>query len=155
MSVSVKFGTTDDMPNVINKTYSFLGDAVTCELKDGTSVESPVFLVTNSAVSKTDTYAYCSDLGRYYYITDITLSPDGCYVSCTCDPLKSFETQILAKDYNVVRGEHRDINTSSGMLVDQELNRLSQMDVQVIAAATGISVVPSGNTSRRYVLILC
>lgn len=57
MSVSVQFGTTDDMPNVINKTYS-LGKAVACELKDGTSVESPVFLVTSGAVSKTDTYAY-------------------------------------------------------------------------------------------------
>lgn len=154
MSVSVQFGTTDDMPNVINKTYS-LGTAVSCELKDGTSVESPVFLVTDSAVSKTDTYAYCSDLGRFYYINDITLSPDGCYVSCTCDPLKSFETQILANEYNVVRGEHRDINSSSGMLVDQELNRLSQMDVQPIVANTGIQVVSSGNTSRRYVLIMC
>lgn len=154
MSVSVQFGTTDDMPNVINKTYS-LGDAVTCELKDGTSVEAPVFLVTDSAVAETDTYAYCSDLSRFYYINDITLSPDGCYVSCTCDPLKSFETQILAKTYNVVRGEHRDISTPSGMLVDQELNRLSQMDVQTIAAPAGISVVPAGNTSRRYVLIMC
>lgn len=154
MSVSVQFGTTDDMPNVINKTCT-LGTAVTCELKDGTSVESPVFLVTSGAVSKTDTYAHCSDLGRYYYINDITLSPDGCYVSCTCDPLKSFATQILAKQYNVVRGEHRDINSPSGMLVDQELNRLSQMDVQTIAASSGIAIVPAGNTSRRYVLILC
>lgn len=154
MAVSVQFGTTDDMPNVINKT-STLRQAVSCDLKQGTSVESPVFIVSNSAISETDTYAYCGDLGRFYFINDITLSPDGCYVSCTCDPLKSFETQILSKEYNVVRGEHRDINSTSGMLVDQELNRLSQMDVQTIAASTGVSVVPSGNTSRRYVLVMC
>lgn len=154
MSVSVQFGTTDDMPNVINKT-STLREAISCDLKQGTSVESPVFIVSDSVISETDTYAYCPNFGRYYFISDITLSPDGCYVSCVCDPLKSFETQILAKEYNVVRGEHRDIGTTSGMLVDQELNRLSQMDVQTIAASTGVSVAPSGNTSRRYVLIMC
>lgn len=116
------------MPNVINKT-SNLRQEVSCDLKQGTSVEAPVFIVSDSVISETDTYAYCSNFGRYYFIEDITLSPDGCYVSCACDPLKSFETEILTKEYNVVRGEHRDINTSSGMLVDQELNRLSQMDV--------------------------
>lgn len=154
MAVSVKFGTTSDPTNMINKTATLRDTAVSCELKDSTSVISPVFIVKGDNINKTDNYAYCSDFGRYYYITDISLSPEGWYVSCTVDPLKTYATQILSKEYNIDRSEHRDINTSSGMLCDPQLNRLSEMDVQVINADKGIDVASTANTQRRYVLIM-
>lgn len=155
MGVSVEFGTTSDPVNKIRKSTS-LGQAVTCELKVGTSVEAPEFIVTDGNVSSTDNYAHCSDLGRYYFIIDIILAPDGTHVICSVDPLMSHADEILAetKLYNIERSEHRDVSTTSGMLVDGQLNQLNQMDVKIIKAPEGIPISAAGNTARRYVLIL-
>ena len=105
MAVSVQFGTCSDASNVINKTAT-LGTAKSCELKQPCSVEGPIFIVQSSSVSETDNYAYCSDFGRYYFITDITeLTGNRKAVSCQVDALKSFATDILALEVNVNRSE--------------------------------------------------
>lgn len=105
MAVSVQFGTCSDTNNVINKTAT-LGTAKSCELKQPCSVEGPIFIVQSSSVSETDNYAYCSDFGRYYFITDITeLTGNRKAVSCQVDALKSFAADILALEVNVARSE--------------------------------------------------
>lgn len=102
MSVKLWIGQTTSPANVVNKTISGMTPGGTsgefnCELKQPCDVTHPVFLIgadTESAIHKLDNYCYCQEFGRYYFC-EITLSPQGYVVSCTCDPLMSFKNSIV------------------------------------------------------------
>ena len=106
MGVSVKFGTYGGDVNTIHKTTSLSATAVTCDLKQPTTVESPYFIVDSGSVSSTDTYCQCEDFGRYYYIQQIDELPGHQKgVQCVVDPLKSFADSICNIDFNISRYE--------------------------------------------------
>jgi hypothetical protein len=148
MSISVSFGYTSDPVNKISKTYEEQG-TVTCELKTGTSVESPTFIVTGSGVPRTANYAHCAGFGRYYYITDITLTPEGWYVTCTSDPLMSFSAEILALPVLAERNE----NTSQSYLPDASVATYNKMRVKY-SHFNGGELHKTSDGADRFILIL-
>ena len=94
MAVSIQIGSTDSASNVINKQVS-LRAAISATLKQPCSVETPTFILNSNLVSSADNYLYCSDFGRYYYITDIVPMTGGQQsVTCSVDPLMSYAEQI-------------------------------------------------------------
>lgn len=77
------------------------GDSIPCVLKDACSIISPV-LELKTATKPAYNYAYISDFGRYYYITDwnydkgiwgSTLSVD--VLTSWRDPIKATKAQVL------------------------------------------------------------
>ena len=105
MAVSVQIGTTNSASNVISKQVS-LRAAISATLKQPCSVEAPTFILNSSLISHTDNYLYCSDFGRYYYITDIVPMTGGQQsVVCSVDPLMSYAEQIKSLTVNVAREE--------------------------------------------------
>lgn len=148
MAVTVNIGTTDDAVNVISKKTS-LGEDILASLKQPCSVENPVFILSTSLISTTDNYLYCKEFKRYYYITEITGAPGQlCYVSCSVDPLKSYEEQIRALKVNVSRTENADFSN----LTDSSLATLAKDEV-VFLNLNG-SIPTATGTDRTYVLIV-
>jgi len=106
MSHSLSLGVTTSDPNVLNKSYSF-GTSVTVNLKEDSSVISPVFILDYKANYSQYNYAYFPDWGRFYYIRNMVMKPgQKCELVCAVDPLMSFRNQISGLTVNVVRQEN-------------------------------------------------
>lgn len=110
MSVSLWVGSTTSPANVVNKDIDFVpgtSPEFDCELKQPCDVTHPVFILKaadESQISKLDNYAYSRTFGRYYF-AEVSLTPQGYVVSCTCDPLMSFKSDILELEAVIARNE--------------------------------------------------
>ena len=148
MSISVGFGYTSDPVNKISKSFDEQS-VVTCELKDGTSVEAPTFIVSGAGVPRDANYAHCPGFGRYYYIEDITLAPTGWYITCKSDPLKSFSAQILAIPVLAERNE----NATQSYLPDTCVATYNKMRVKY-SHFSGGKLAKTSDATNRFILIL-
>ena len=67
------------------------GTSVTCQLKEGTSIEKPVFLLTGDLF----TCNYIEAFSHYYFVDDVKSVRNGLTeVSCSMDVLATFKTEI-------------------------------------------------------------
>ena len=75
-----------------------------CVLLENTSLMNPTFKLSSATNPISYNYAYVADFGgRYYFITDITSDNNFWYVSCKCDTLASFKSEITAGSHYVLR----------------------------------------------------
>ena len=74
-----------------------------CVLIDDTSLMNPTFKLDIGSNPIGKNYAYVADFDRYYFITDISSFHDFWFITCTCDVLASFKTQIGDETHYVVR----------------------------------------------------
>ena len=147
MSVSVQIGSTSSAANVIDKATNLRG-GVPATLKQPCAVEAPTFILNSGHVSTSDNYCYCSDFGRYYYITDITTMPGGQkVVQCSVDPLKTYASQIKALQVNVSRTE----STEHSNIIDTNLVTTANDEVVFLNLSGSLS--RAGSSDRRFVLI--
>lgn len=151
MAVSVEFGTYAGDVNKIHKGTS-LGTAKNAELKQPTTVEAPYFIVANGSVANTDTYAHCSNFGRYYYIQQIDELPGSRKgVQCVVDPLMSFAGQIDNLDVNVSRYE----GSTESDIYDGAVVKLAQCEEVIEKFGGGqFNKIGGGNTTSSYVLLV-
>lgn len=151
MAVSIQFGTYSGDVNKIHKGTT-LGTAKNAELKHPTTVEAPYFIVANDSVGNTDTYAYCSNFGRYYYIQQVDELPGSRKgVQCVVDPLMSFAGQIDALEVNVSRYE----GSQESDIYDGAVVKLAQSE-EVIERFNGgnFNKIAGGNATSSYVLLV-
>lgn len=100
MAFEVKFGKSDKRRN--STKIPTLAETVTCVLKSGTSVENPTFILQGVAPFDWNV-AYCATFGRYYFVNDVTYVESTYEISCTCDYLASYKSEILATTQYVTR----------------------------------------------------
>ena len=106
------------------------GTDYSCLLIDETSLMEPTFKLEIAANPISKNYAYVSDFNRYYFITDITSKQGFWYISCTCDVLATYKTEIGSQSHYVLRSaSNYDEYISDnfyGAKVSQEGNHLYQ-----------------------------
>lgn len=79
------------------------GASFSCILLESTNLMNPTFKLSIGSNPIAYNYAYVSDFNRYYFVTDITSDNNFWYVSCKCDTLASFKTEVLAGSHYVLR----------------------------------------------------
>lgn len=113
MAFEVKFGKSDKRINSTKiPTFS---EGVSCVLKSGTSVENPTFILQGVAPFDWNV-AYCETFGRYYFINDVTYLESTYEISCTCDYLASYKSEILSNTQYVTRSST--VTNFNGSLID-------------------------------------
>ena len=70
---------------------------------EDTSLMNPVFKLSLAANPIGCNYAFVSDFQRYYFITDISTHQNFWYISCTCDVLATYKTEIGSGSHYVLR----------------------------------------------------
>ena len=99
------------------------------ELRNQTSVLNPSIRIESADNISTYNYAYISEFGRYYYITDIVSVRTNCWtVSLRCDVLMSYSDQIKAITGVVVRQE----SNPNKLLVDRLERLQSNKDIDIL-----------------------
>ena len=72
----------------------------TVKLKENTSVEAPVFILTTNA----NNWTYASAFGHYYFVTNIVhVTNTLCEIHCVCDPMADNKSAIIASSQYVER----------------------------------------------------
>lgn len=98
-------------------------------LRYPTSVLSPSIMIESADNISSYNYAYISEFGRYYYITDIVNIRTNCWtVSLRCDVLMSYSDQIKAITGVVVRQE----SNPNKLLVDRLERIQSNKEIDIL-----------------------
>ena len=79
------------------------GTDYSCTLIDNTSLMNPTFKLSIVSNPIGKNYCYVSDFHRYYFIKDISSYQNFWYITCTCDVLASFKTEIGSQSHYVLR----------------------------------------------------
>ena len=99
------------------------------ELRNQTSVLNPSIRIESEDNISAYNYAYISEFGRYYYITDIVSVRTNCWtVSLRCDVLMSYSDQIKNITGVVVRQE----SNPNKLLVDRLERLQSNKDIDIL-----------------------
>lgn len=93
--MTVKFYSVSINPIVLNKTLGTATDK-TCTIKDNMDIINPVVELAYDAAILGKNYMYISDLGRYYFITNIEIVGHRIFVTGHVDVLKTYNSQIRA-----------------------------------------------------------
>lgn len=115
------------------------------ELRNQTSVLNPSIRIESADNISTYNYAYISEFGRYYYITDIVSVRTNCWVvSLRCDVLMSYKDEI--QSLNVILNNTQETGLS---------NYLSSPNwVNLVKTKTDIKAFPSGLSEQgEFILI--
>ena len=115
------------------------------ELRNQTSVLNPSIRIESADNISTYNYAYISEFGRYYYITDTVSVRTNCWVvSLRCDVLMSYKDEI--QGLNVILDNTQETGLS---------NYLSSPNwVSLVKTKTDIMVFPSGLSEQgEFILI--
>ena len=79
------------------------GTDYSCTMIDDTSLMNPTFKLSIASNPIGKNYCYVSDFDRYYFITDIRTYQNFWYISCRCDVLASFKTEIGNQSHYILR----------------------------------------------------
>ena len=115
------------------------------ELRNQTSVLNPNIRIESADNISTYNYAYISEFGRYYYITDIVSVRTNCWVvSLRCDVLMSYKYEI--QSMNVILNNTQETGLSNYLASPNWVN--------LVKTKTDIKVFPSGLSEQgEFILI--
>ena len=115
------------------------------ELRNQTSVLNPNIRIESADNISTYNYAYISEFGRYYYITDIVSVRTNCWVvSLRCDVLMSYKDEI--QSMNAILNNTQETGLSNYLASPNWVN--------LVKTKTDIKVFPSGLSEQgEFILI--
>lgn len=119
--------------------------------KDRIDIISPTFIFNYSSTLLAANYLYCSDFGRYYFITNIAVDTAGrIVINCAVDVLQTYATEIKNCYGVIIRAESKGAPT---MYVDNKLPIYTDKKTatSIIMPETGGNFTANGN-NYCYVL---
>jgi hypothetical protein len=97
---------TLDDPRTVDKTFTTVAAALPCSPYEGCTVLNPRIILSYTSDISLANYMYILQLGRFYYIENVTLQPGGmCIVSGSVDVLRTYAQGIRNCTATVVRSE--------------------------------------------------
>lgn len=147
--VSMQLMINSDDRKKINKHPANLGSALSCYLKEDTSIIKPTMIVSKDTLGEnwaSANYAYIPDFGgRYYYIDDIeALTGSRLAFHMTVDVLKTYADQLMGTSFLVARSE----TNGSPYFIDAEkaLQSTKIVDYEILGP------IPQDTTGNKYVI---
>ena len=134
------------------------GTDYSCIMMDDTSLMNPTFKLSIASNPIGKNYAYVADFNRYYFITDISTYQNFWYISCTCDVLASFKTEIGTGSHYVLRSASDSDGNISDTMYPAKINSVGSTTFpssQPMSWANGhsyvIGVVGFGSNSTKQI----
>lgn len=144
MAFTISLFKTDSENNRLTKTLTN-EKQLTGTLKEQTSILNPSIVISSDENISTYNYAYISEFGRYYYITDIVSARNGLWrVQLRCDVLMSYKDEI--QNLNVILDNTQQTGLSNYIA--------SPNWVSLVKTKTDIKVFPKGlSDTGEFILI--
>lgn len=129
---------------VVDKDLRTMKSNIPIILKDDTDILKPTFILQYDEDILNSNYIYVTELKRYYYIENITLSQKRMYITASVDVLNTYKDDILNLKAVVKRQENR-YNT---YLNDENYKALEYSFIHTLK-------FPSGFNVQSYILAIC
>lgn len=99
-----------------------------CHILDGTSITDPVVVIGYNATLLSHSYAYISDFGRYYFITNMEVLPgQEIRLSLHVDVLMTYKDQIKACKARITRSQSNfDKYIPDNMIINKAQSKITQ-----------------------------
>lgn len=108
------------------------------EIKPGTSITEPVFILSGNFAPNEFNYCHVDTFDRYYFVKDIVaLSNDMWEIHARIDVLESFYNEIMQNQYLVARQEH---NNNPMIVDDKIISRVSSEITKKVIGNVGNSI---------------
>ena len=146
--MTIKFYRNLSDNKVMDKNITQVGTDVTGVLRDDCSIINPVVMIEDftSFNPKTCNYAYISEFGRYYYITNIICKTDKLFeIHMHVDVLKSFASGIRSNQAVIGRQQTKGIYDL--MLNDGTYKVKANPNYNIMK-------FPNGFSGEHYILIV-
>ena len=125
-SITIDLYNVSDDNEKVNKTLGTAKEFTNCSIKEQTDVTNITLRIQTTDNLSGYNYAYVSEYGRDYFIDKIETTPTGYWVlSCRCDVLMSFKTDILKLNGTLTRSE----SVFNVYLQDPEYKALAYRDI--------------------------
>lgn len=145
MAIQIDFYHNSSDNYVVDKSISLQG-SIQCTLKDDTSVEDPVILLTTSANISSYNYMWIPAFGRYYFINDVVSVHNNLWeVSAHVDVLMTYKSGIRSCTATCKRQE----NLYNKYLDDPEFKTYNNADIVTKPFSSGAL-----NKNMQYVLVV-
>ena len=142
-TITINLYNVSDDNEKIDKTLGTAKSFTNCSIKEQTDVTNITLRIQTTDNLSAYNYAYVSEYGRYYYIDRIETTPTGYWVlSCRCDVLMSFKSDILNLKGTVTRSE----SLYNGYLIDNEYKAYAYRNIVT-------KQFPSGLTDDTFILM--
>lgn len=137
--MNIEIGYTNAPTNQVTKPFTVV-KTVSANMKDDTSIINPQFELSRIDITslKGLNYIHVAELGRYYYISNITMGIGGIVIlECNIDVLMSYKDNIRALSCVVARNE----NLYNVYLDDEKFNIYKVPRIQTKTFPNGFSDV--------------
>ena len=105
-SITIDLYNVSDDNEKVNKTLGTAKEFTSSTIKEQTDVTNITLRIQTTDNLSGYNYAYVSEYGRYYFIDRIETTPTGYWVlSCRCDVLMSFKSDLLNLHGTITRSE--------------------------------------------------
>ena len=142
-TITINLYNVSDDNEKIDKTLGTAKSFTSSTIKEQTDVTNITLRIQTTDNLSAYNYAYVSEYGRYYYIDRIETTPTGYWVlSCRCDVLMSFKSDILNLKGTVTRSE----SLYNGYLIDNEYKAYAYRNIVT-------KQFPSGLTDDTFILM--
>ena len=147
--MTITFYNTTSDKRMLNKTLTN-AKSITGDIKQETSIISPIFIVnSNIQLLSNYNYLYVSELDRYYYINDVTISKNCIIVSCEIDVLMTYKNSINCLNCNIIRQEHHGLSN----IVDNEITVKTDCIIEcAMMSNSQLNLKTANNDSTNFVL---
>ena len=115
--MNITFYTTSDPPKKLEKALTGIGNAHALSPTTEVTVLNPVIVCNYNAQLLAANYCYIDTFQRYYFCSLATDTASRLIISCTCDYLMSWASQIKQCPANIIRAEQAGVN----YVVDRQL----------------------------------
>ena len=145
-TIEVKFYTFTKKRNSTKKPSGDAARTFNCELRDPCSILNPVLLVKTTNPASLN-YAYISDYGRYYWVTNMVSDHNMWELHLQVDPLASWRTGIRASSQYVDRADQ---NVTDNGIVDGKYACTVDTTMENISITGNGATSGTSNTHRAF-----
>ena len=135
-SITIDLYNVSDDNEKVNKTLGTAKEFTSSTIKEQTDVTNITLRIQTTDNLSGYNYAYVSEYGRYYFIDKIETTPTGYWVlSCRCDVLMSFKSQLLELKGTVTRAE----SLYNGYLMDSQYKAYAYRNIVTKTFPTAVA----------------
>lgn len=155
MSIGVSFATISDVANVEHKDLTGLNQGTDldydCEIKQPCDITNPVFILQTDTDLKLVNYAFCRSFSRYYFVTEVSLTPQGWVLTCATDVLTTAAKLAGLDSIPMLVTRTNKFDGTSNLITDQEVTTLNAMRVNKYNFSK--TITQADGTGTNYLLI--
>lgn len=125
--MKITFYNTVDLPNVVNKTLTKIGDDINIVFLDYADIVNPILRL--KTIPENANYCFIDSLDRYYFFNSQKILHNGLFeIQLKCDVLYTYKTEIENANAEIVESENV-LNENKTDYVNENTETINEINI--------------------------